>query len=132
MVKTRESTKRRAIEVAVFVLGLQIQKSQIEKGQDSYKKNLPDDVNPFERYGNEMSLSKARSIYRQAADHFGYKDTKEIQRHLKRVVRYGLWGKVVAEYERDLAAEIGNAALGRRFEALETIKQMLGLLSRVG
>jgi hypothetical protein len=80
MVKHRESTKVRAIEVAAFVLGLQVKKMGIENGEASYKKPLPDDANWFQRYGNEMSLSKARSIYRQAADQFGYKNEKEIQR----------------------------------------------------
>jgi hypothetical protein len=132
MVKHRESTKVRAIEVAAFVLGLHVKKMGIENGEASYKKPLPDDANWFQRYGNEMSLSKARSIYRQAADQFGYKNEKEIQRHLRIVDREGLWSKVVAEYEHDLAAEVGTATRRRRFEALETVKQMLGLLSRVG
>jgi hypothetical protein len=132
MVKPRASTKVRAIEVAAFVLGLKIEKMRIEKGEASYKKPLPDDANFFERYGNEMSLSKARSIYRQAADQFGYKNEKEIQRHIGRVKRGGWYREVVEKYEHDFATEIGSAAKRCRLETLETVKQMLGLLSQVG
>jgi hypothetical protein len=127
MVKHRESTKWRAIDVAVFVLGLQIEKMKIEKGEASYRKFLPDDVNWFERYANEMSLSKARSIYRQAAAAFEYKDTKQIQRLLRLVEREGWHRQVVDKYEHDLAAEISTAARNRRREARDEL--MMALLS---
>jgi hypothetical protein len=113
MVKHRAHTKVRAIEVAAFVLDLQIKKMGIEKGEASYKKFLSGDANWFERYGNQMALRKG-SIHRQAAKQFGYKDTKQIQRLLRIVDREGWWSKVVAEYEHDLAAEVGTAVRNRR------------------
>jgi hypothetical protein len=128
MVKHRDKTKWRAIEVATFVLSLQIQKQEIKEGEASYKKVLPADANWFERYGNEMSLSKARSIYRQAADRFGYKDTKEIQRLLRLVEHEGWHREVMDEFNHDFAAEITTQ--DRRFEAPEGVKLMLGLLSQ--
>jgi hypothetical protein len=129
MVKHRASTKWQAIDVAVFVLGLQSKKLRIKKGEASYRKFLPDDANGFERYANQMVLRKG-SIYRQAAKEFGYKDTKQIQRLLRLVEREGWHREVVDKFEHDLAAEIGTAARDRRFEAPEGVKLILGLLSQ--
>jgi hypothetical protein len=129
MVKHRASTKWQAIDVAVFVLALQIKKLRIKEGEASYRKFLPDDANGFERYANQMALRKG-SIYRQAAKEFGYKDTKQIQRLLRLVKREGWHREVVDKFEHDLAAEIGTAARDRRFEAPEGVKLILGLLSQ--
>ena len=133
MVKHRASTKWQAVDVAVFVLGLQIKKLMIKKGEASYRKFLPDDADGFERYANQMALRKG-SIYRQAAKEFGYKDTKQIQRLLRLVEREGWHHEVVDKYEHkyehDLAAEIGTAARDCRFEAPEGVKLILGLLSQ--
>jgi hypothetical protein len=123
--------KARKIEVVAFVLGLKIEEMRIKKGEASYRKLLPGDANYFEQYANQMALRKG-SIHRQAAKQFGYKSTKTVQRYIQEVDRKGWHHEVMALYERDLAAEIGNAAGGRRFETLETVKQMLGLLSQVG
>jgi hypothetical protein len=109
MVKHRATTKRKAIDVAVFVLGMQIKK----QGEDPYRKFLPDDANWWERYANEGALRK-RSIYRQAAEEFGYRDTKQIQRLLRLVEREGWRREVVDKYEYDLAAEIETTARNRR------------------
>jgi hypothetical protein len=126
MVKHRESTKWRAIDVAVFVLGLQIEKMRIEKGVASYRKFLPDDANWFEWFANQRALRKG-SIYRQAAKQFGYKDTKQIQRLLRLVERERWHREVVDKYEHDLVAEIGTAARNRRREARDEL--MMALLS---
>jgi hypothetical protein len=127
MAKHRNTTKWRAIEVAVFVLSLQMQKQRIKEGKASYKKFLPDDDNWYERYGNERALSKAHSIYQQAADKFGYKNTKEIQRLLRLAERK--WSReVMDEFNRDGTVE--TITQDHRFEAPEGVKLMLGLLSQ--
>jgi hypothetical protein len=131
MVKHREITKVEAIEVTAFVLRLQIEKMEIEKGRASYRKLLPDDANYFERYANQMALRK-RGIHQQAVEQFGYNNTKKVQRALRIVERDGLYREVVDKYERDLAVENVEAARRQRLKTPEDVKFILGVMSLGG
>jgi hypothetical protein len=112
----QRAIKRRAIEVAAFVLYLRMQEQQIKEGTSSYKKFLnvriqqqqraegrrphrklilPPDVTWWEWYANEMALPKG-SIMRQAEDKFG-ENERQIRRYIKRVEREGWTDAVVAK-----------------------------------
>jgi hypothetical protein len=111
----QRALKGRAIEVATFVLDLQMRAQAIKEGRGSYKKLLPDDANWWERYGNEMALRRG-SIMRQAAEKFRESE-KQISRYIKRVVREGWADEVLAEFESDRTsprAEPGKVIYLRR------------------
>jgi hypothetical protein len=92
--KQRE-IRHRAIEVAAYHLGLWLQEQRIKAGEDSYKRMLSADANPFERLGNEHALRKG-SIVRQTAAKFGI-DEKQVARDIERVKREGWTNEVLAE-----------------------------------
>jgi hypothetical protein len=99
--KLRVSTKWKAIEVASFVLGLEVQKQAIKEGKASYRQPVPADADVWERYAHTMRPAlRKRGIIRQTAEHFG-KSEKQIQRYLRLVERNG-WGReVIADWERE-------------------------------
>jgi hypothetical protein len=95
----QRAIKHRAIEVAAFVLGLQMRAQAIKEGRSYYKKLLTADANWFERYGNEMALRRG-SIMRQAENEFGMNE-RQIRRDIKRVVREGWTDAVRAKLADD-------------------------------
>jgi hypothetical protein len=58
MAKHRPSYKWRAVKVAAFFWGLQIEKQKIKAGEGAYKANLPADANWAEEAGNEGRLRR--------------------------------------------------------------------------
>jgi hypothetical protein len=110
--KFRVSTKWKAIEVASFVLGLEIKKQAIKEGKASYRQPLTADADAWERYAQKHALRK-RGIIRQTAEHFG-KSEKQIQRYLRLVERNG-WGReVIADWEGEPARKQGKIAFWHR------------------
>jgi hypothetical protein len=97
MAKHRPSYKWRAVKVAAFVWGLQIEKQRIKAGESAYKANLPADANWAEKIGNERRLRR-RGIMRQTAEHFGC-DVRTIKRYLDDIRREGWGAAVAAEFE---------------------------------
>jgi hypothetical protein len=111
--KFRVSSKWKAIEVASFVLGLEIQKQAIKEGKASYRKPLPADADWWERYAHTQPALRKRGIIRQTAEHFG-KSEKQIQRYLRLVERNG-WGReVVADWEGEPARKQGKIGFWHR------------------
>jgi hypothetical protein len=95
----RPRTKWLAIEVAMFVLGLQLEAQDIKKGKSSYRRFLPDDANWWERYANNMALRKG-SIIKQAAAKDG-KTERQILRYLAMVKRERWFDEVKSRFEGD-------------------------------
>jgi hypothetical protein len=111
--KFRVSSKWKAIEVASFVLGLEIQKRAIKEGKASYRQPLPADANWWERYAHTRPALRKRGIIRQTADHFG-KSEKQIQRYLRLVERNG-WGReVLADWEGEPVRKQSKIAFWHR------------------
>jgi hypothetical protein len=97
----QRAIKRRAIEAAALVIGMQMQEREIREGKGSYRKLLPADANWAEKAGNEGALRRG-SIMRQAAREFGVSE-KQISRYLKLVEREGWFGEVRAKFVDDVS-----------------------------
>jgi hypothetical protein len=96
----QRAIKRLAVEVAAFVIGLQMQEQDIKEGKGSYKKLLPADANWAEVCANEGALRRG-SIMKQAAKKFGM-STKQISRYLERIESEGWFSEVRAELADDV------------------------------
>jgi hypothetical protein len=90
----QRAIERRAIEVAAFVIDLQMRVQDIKEGKGSYKEPLPADANWAEKAGSEGEPRRG-SILKQAANEFGV-SAKQISRYLKLVEREGWFSEVRA------------------------------------
>jgi hypothetical protein len=93
----QRAIKRRAVEVAAFVIDLQMEERAIREGISSYKEPLPADANWAEEFANEGRMRRG-SILKQAANEFGV-TTKQISRYVKLVEREGWFDEVRDELE---------------------------------
>jgi hypothetical protein len=93
----QRAIKRRAVEVAAFVVDLQMREQDIKEGRSSYKEPLPPDASWAEEFASEGRMRRG-SILKQAANEFGV-TTKQVSRYVKLVEREGWFGEVRDELD---------------------------------